>query len=115
MRNFKKLMIWQLGMQIVDKVYDVVPFFPEEERFGLRVQITKCAVSIPSNIAEGSAKRSQKDYLRFVEISLASSFELETQTLVVQNRKWAPADKVSELLSLVEQEQKMITGFIDKL
>jgi four helix bundle protein len=115
MRNFKKLMIWQLGMQLVDKVYDLVPSFPEEEKFGLRVQITKCAISIPSNIAEGSAKRSQKDYLRFVEISLASSFELETQTLVVQNRKWAPSDKVSELLSLVEREQKMITGFIDKL
>jgi four helix bundle protein len=115
MRNFKKLLIWQIGMEIVDKVYDVVPFLPDEERFGLRLQMTKCATSIPSNIAEGSAKRSQKDYLRFVEISLASSFELETQSLVVQNRKWVSSELISELLLLVEKEQKMITRFMEKL
>jgi four helix bundle protein len=115
MRNFKKLMIWQVGMQIVDKVYDVVPFLPNEEKFGLRLQMTKSATSIPSNIAEGSAKRSQKDYLRFVEISLASSFELETHSLVVQNRRWVSDELISELLVLVEKEQKMISKFIEKL
>ena len=115
MRDFKKLMIWQVGMQIVDKVYDVVPFLPVEERFGLRLQMTKSATSIPSNIAEGSAKRSPKDYLRFVEISFASSFELETHSLVVQNRNWVPSELISELLKLVEKEQKMISKFMDKL
>ena len=115
MRNFKKLLIWQIGMEIVDKVYDVVPFLPDEERFGLRLQMTKSATSIPSNIVEGSAKRSQKDYLRFVEISLASSFELETHSLVVQNRKWVPSELISELLLLLEKEQKMITRFMEKL
>lgn len=115
MRNFKKLLIWQIGMEIVDKVYDVVPFLPDEERFGLRLQMTKSATSIPSNIAEGSAKRSQKDYLRFVEISLASSFELETHSLVVQNRQWVSPELISELLLLVEKEQKMITRFMEKL
>jgi four helix bundle protein len=60
MRNFKKLLIWQLGMEIVDKVYDIVPLLPSEEKFGLRLQMTKSAVSIPSNIAEGSGKRSSK-------------------------------------------------------
>jgi four helix bundle protein len=83
MRNFKKLLIWQAGMQIVEMVYEIVPFFPEAEKFGLRFQMTKSAIFIPSNIAEGSAKRSQKDYLRFVEISLASAFELETQVIVM--------------------------------
>ena len=115
MRNFKKLLIWQAGMRIVNKVYDLVPFFPEEERFGMRVQMTKCAVLIPSNIAEGSAKRSQKDYLRFVEISLASSYELETQTLIVRDRKWLPEESVNELIQMVEMEQRMISKFIDKL
>lgn len=115
MRNFKKLLIWQVGMQVVDKVYDMVPLLPNEEKYGLRLQMTKSATSIPSNIAEGSAKRSQKDYLRFVEISLASSFELETHTLVVQNRKWVPAELISELLTLLEKEQKMISKFIEKL
>lgn len=115
MRNFKKLLIWQVGMQLVNKVYDIVPGFPEEERFGMRVQMTKCATSIPTNIAEGSAKRSQKDYLRFVEISLASAYELETHLLIVKDRKWVDDSKVNELLRVTEQEQKMITKFIDRL
>jgi len=115
MRNFKKLMIWQVGMQIVDKVYDIVPLLPNEERFGLRLQMTKSATSIPANIAEGSAKKSQKDYLRFVEISLGSAFELETHSLVVQNRKWIADELISELLVLLEKEQKMISRFIEKL
>lgn len=102
-------------MQIVDKVYDIVPFLPDEEKFGLRLQMTKSATSIPSNIAEGSAKRSQKDYLRFVEISLASLFELETHSLVVQNRGWTKPESISELLVLIEKEQKMISKFMDKL
>jgi four helix bundle protein len=115
MRDFKKLLIWQTGMAIVDKTYDVLAFLPAEERYGLRVQLTRCAVSIPSNIAEGSAKRSEKDYLRYVEISLGSSFELETQLIVVQRRKWAEEETIEELLDLIKQEQKMISKFIDKL
>jgi four helix bundle protein len=55
MKDFKKLLIWQLGMEIVDSVYGIVPMLPQEERYGLRSQITRSAVSIPSNIAEGSA------------------------------------------------------------
>lgn len=115
MRNFKKLLIWQVGMQLVNRVYDIVPEFPEEERFGMRIQMTRCATSIPTNIAEGSAKRSQKDYLRFVEISLASAYELETHALIVKDRKWISDEVVNELLGVIEQEQKMITKFIDRL
>jgi four helix bundle protein len=115
MRNFKKLMIWQVGMEIVNKVYDLVPLLPSEEKFGLKSQLTRSSTSIPSNIAEGSAKKSQKDYLRYIEISLGSAFELETHLLVVQNRKWVSDELLHELLMLVEKEQKMITKFIDKL
>jgi four helix bundle protein len=115
MRDFKKLKIWQLGMEIVDKVDDIIPLLPNEEKFGLRSQMTRSATAIPSNIAEGSAKRSQKDYQRYVEISLASAFELETHSLVVRNRKWVKENLVDDLLLLIEQEQKMISAFIDKL
>lgn len=115
MRDFKKLLIWQRGMEIVNLVYEVAKFLPKEERFGLRLQMTKSAVSIPSNIAEGSAKRSQKDYLRYVEISLGSAYELETQSLVVQTQGWAPAELIQTLLNRVEQEQRMISKFIEKL
>ncbi len=115
MKDFKKLLIWQLGMEIVDKVYDVMPSLPSDERYGMRSQMTRCAVSIPGNIAEGSAKSSQKDYSRYCEIALGSAFELETYLLVVDRRKWAAEEKISELLVLINNEQKMITSFIDKL
>ena len=115
MRDFKKLLIWQMGMDIVKLVYKVVRHLPEEERFGLRYQMTKSGISIPSNIAEGSAKRSQKDYHRFVEIALGSAYELETQSLVVESQGWVPSELINELLDLVRREQQMVTRFMDKL
>lgn len=66
MKDFKKLLIWQLGMDIVDKVYDLLPELPSEEKFGLRSQLGRSATSVPANIAEGSAKRSMHDYRRYV-------------------------------------------------
>ena len=115
MGDFKKLLIWQLGMEIVDKVYGMVPSLPSEERYGICSQITRSAVSIPANIAEGSAKTSQKDYLRFIEILLGSTFELETHLMIVQSRKWTTEAEISELLGMIDREQKMHSSFIDKL
>jgi four helix bundle protein len=115
MKDFKKLLIWQQGMIIVDKVYSLVPYLPVEEKFGLRSQITRSATSIPANIAEGSAKRSEKDYIRFVEISFGSAFELETHLLIVQRRKWVDEKMIIELLSDIKTEQKMLAKFIDKV
>jgi four helix bundle protein len=115
MKDFKKLLIWQLGMEIVDKVYDIVPMLPQEERYGLRSQMTRSAVSIPSNIAEGSAKRSTKEKIKFIEISLGSAFELETQILAVGRRKWVEEKLIDELIGMVRKEQSMISKFIEKL
>jgi four helix bundle protein len=114
MRNFKKLLIWQKAMVLVDKVYLASKFFPDEEKFGMRSQFTRAGVSIPSNIAEGCAKKSEKDYLRFIEISLASTYELETHVLIIKERQWFPNDIIEELLTLIIEEQKMITKFIEK-
>ena len=115
MKDFKKLLIWQLGMEIVDSVYGIVPMLPQEERYGLRSQITRSAVSIPSNIAEGSAKRSTKEKLKFVEISLGSAFELETQMLAVGRRQWIEQKLIDEVIDNVRKEQSMISKFIEKL
>jgi four helix bundle protein len=115
MRDFKKLLIWQLGMDIVDKVYDVVLHLPLEEKYGLKSQMTRSASSVPSNIAEGSAKRSVKEYVRYIEISQGSAFDLETHALIVSRRNWVREELISELLEMVRQEQKMISKFIDKL
>ena len=70
MRNFKELRVWQKGMDIAVNCFKIIEDFPKEEKFGLSLQITRAGVSIPSNIAEGSSRSSEKDYRRFIEISL---------------------------------------------
>ncbi|MDZ7877359.1 MAG: four helix bundle protein [Saprospiraceae bacterium] len=77
--------------------------------------MTRAAVSIPSNIAEGSSRRSEKDYFRFCEIALGSAYELETQLLVVIKRGWIEETKVNLILNLLTEEQRMLFGFMDKL
>jgi four helix bundle protein len=115
MKDFKKLQIWQLGMEIVDDVYNMIPSIPSEGRFGMKSQVTRAAVSVPANIAEGNGKRSEKDKKRFVEIALGSAFELETHLIIVKNRKWVEEKLIDELIEKVLREQRMIDGFIDKL
>ena len=75
--TYKNLKIWNLGIEIVDDVFKITDVFPKEEKFGLTSQINRCSISIPSNIAEGSS-RTAKSFSHFIDISLGSSFELET-------------------------------------
>ncbi|MGZ3853742.1 MAG: four helix bundle protein [Flavisolibacter sp.] len=82
MKNFKQLLVWQKGFGLAVNSFKLTSAFPKEERFSLANQITRSAVSIPSNIAEGSSRTSEKDYHRFLEVSLGSAFELETQLLI---------------------------------
>jgi len=115
MRNFKQLLIWQKGFQIAVKSYNVVASFPKEEKYSITSQITRSAVSIPSNIAEGSSRSSMKDYNRFLEISLGSSFELETQLLIAEGVNFGEKEKRDDLLKDIDEEQKMIMSFMNKL
>ena len=115
MRNFKQLLIWQKGFQIAIKSYRVVSSFPKEEKYAISSQITRAAVSIPSNIAEGSSRTSMKDYNRFLEISLGSTFELETQLLIAEAVNFGEKEKRDDLLKEIDEEQKMIMSFMRKL
>ena len=115
MRNFKQLLIWQKGFQIAVKAFHFTASFPKEEKFGLISQITRAAVSIPSNIAEGSSRTSSKDYNRFLEMSLGSSFETETQLLIAEAVNYGDKEKREELLKEIDEEQKMIMSFMSKL
>lgn len=112
MKNFKKLKIWQKGMEIVVKSYQLAKVLPVEEKYGLRSQVCRSAVSIPSNIAEGSAKNSVKEYKKFLEIALGSSYELETQVLIIEMIGLGEKELIEALLKDVDEEQKMIQGFI---
>ena len=111
MRNFKELKVWQKGFEIAIYSFKITSDFPSQEKFGLIAQINRCAVSIPSNIAEGSSRTSDKDYKRFIEISLGSCFELETQLLIGQELKYGNETLMRHLLNLLAEEEKMLTAF----
>ena len=115
MRNFKELKIWQKGFQIAVNSFKLGSTFPKEEKFGITIQITKAAVSIPSNIAEGSSRSSEKDYNRFLEDSLGSSFELETQLLIAAAANYGDKELRDEILKSVDEEKKMLISFMNKL
>lgn len=115
MRNFKKLLIWQKGFDIAQKCIRLVNTFPKEEKFGISSQITRAAVSIPSNIAEGSSRSSTKDYKRYLEIALGSSFELETQLLIAKAADFGIKNEIETLLMEIDEIQKMGMGFIRKI
>ena len=85
MSNFRNLLIWQKSMALTTKIYSSTNNFPKEEIFGLTSQIRRSSVSIPSNIAEGFGRESDKDLLRFLNISIGSLFEMQTQLEIAKN------------------------------
>jgi four helix bundle protein len=115
MKNFKELKIWQKGFRIAVNSFKIASAFPSQEKFGLGIQITKAGVSIPSNIAEGSSRTSDKDYNRFIEISLGSCFELETQLLIAKEANYGDQSLIEETLRELTEEEKMITAFAKSL
>ena len=115
MRNFKRLKIWENGLQIVLQSYQLVKTFPEFERYALGTQISKAAVCIPSNIAEGSSRSGVKDHSRFIQIALGSSFELETQVIIANLLKYGNPELNQQILLNLDSEQKMLIGFLNKL
>jgi four helix bundle protein len=106
MKDYKKLLIWQKAMNMTDLVFDMYEEQPWQKVAELKGQSTRAAISIVSNIAEGNSRRSEKDKYRFMEYALGSAFELETQTLVLQRRKWAPIKEAEQILQAVEEQQR---------
>lgn len=81
--NFRELKIWKESINLVKQIYLLTSDLPKDEKFGLISQINRCSVSIPSNIAEGSGRTSDKEFLNFLNIAISSSYELETQLILV--------------------------------
>jgi len=102
-------------MELVKKVYKLSGSFPSSEKYGLTNQITRAATSIPSNIAERSSRNSEKDYQRFLQIALGSSFGVETQLLIMQELEMVPKQAVKSIMDILISEQKMISSLISKL
>jgi four helix bundle protein len=108
--NYKSLKIWQLGIEIAFDVSDIVIEFPKHEKYDLSSQMSRCSVSMPSNIAEGSA-RTNKSFSHFLDISLGYSFELITQILVAKHRKYIDIKTEEKLINKITEFQKMTMGF----
>lgn len=101
MRDFRKLEIWKNGIELVKQVYQLSSMLPSEEKFGLRSQITRAAVSIPPNIAEGCSRNSEVRFKRFLEISIGSLFEVETPLTIAQELKFIDKKELKAIFSLI--------------
>ncbi|KQM50028.1 four helix bundle protein [Chryseobacterium sp. Leaf201] len=112
--NFKRLKIWQMALDLSKITLDLTDTFPAYEKYGLKSQMDRCAISIPSNIAEGSS-RTNKSFSHFLDISLGSSFELQTQILLANHRKYL-SDERSEIFEIkIEEFQKATMVFQNTL
>ncbi|MEZ0485846.1 four helix bundle protein [Fibrella aquatica] len=112
--NFKNLKAWQLSRSLVKAIYELTVVFPVDERYGICSQMRRAAISIPSNIAEGSG-RTDKDFHRFLSMSLSSAYELETQLILSADLGFLPSDALDNLSLQIQEVQRVIFGFQKKL
>ena len=111
MHNFHNLQIWTDAIELTDMIYHITQSFPAEERFGLISQMQRAAVSVASNIAEGSGRDSDKDFTHFLNISLSSSFELETQVVIAERRTYITTEQAQSIYTHITRLQKRIQTF----
>ncbi|MFX0555915.1 four helix bundle protein [Maribacter sp. CXY002] len=115
MRDFKKLDIWNNGILIVKHIYGLAGKLPNEEKFGLKGQLSRASVSVPSNIAEGCSRNSELEFKRFLEIALGSLFEVQTQLIISEELKFLNKSDLQSVFELLEFEAKMINSLINKI
>lgn len=114
MKNYKQLIVWRKGIELVKTVYFLTKQLPPEEKFGIASQMNRASVSIPANIAEGSSRDSDKDYVRFLQIALGSAFELQTYCVVIKELN-LNLEKITETEILAEEIIKMLHTLIRKI
>jgi four helix bundle protein len=110
--NFRQLRIWTDSVELTKDIYLLTQKFSNEHKFGIASQLYRAAVSIPSNIAEGSSRKSEKDFGHFLSMSLGSAFELETQLIIAAQCNLAPEADHENLIIRVQALQKQIKSFI---
>ena len=110
MFNFEKLDTWQRAIQFADLVYSLTRTFPQDERFGLTNQMRRAAVSVSSNIAEGSARNSRADFARFLEIASGSLFEVVSHSTVSLRQGFLSQAQHQQLYAAAEEQGKMLSG-----
>ena len=115
MRDYKKYTVWQKSHELVLEVYKILKLFPKDELFGLISQMKRSSSSIPTNIAEGCGRSSDKDFCRFLYFSFGSANELEYQIILSIELKFIEIENSQKLLFQVEEVKKMLNALITKL
>jgi four helix bundle protein len=111
-RAHKKLRVWQEPMLLVKMIYDLTRMLPDDERFGLISQMRRAAVSVPSNIAEGSARQTKKESIQFYSISRGSLSELDTQVQLCEDLGFLTSDQISGVSTQLETAGALLNGLI---
>ena len=109
-RGFKDLLVWQKAMLLVDEIFIITSALPKEETYGLRSQMRRAAISIPSNIAEGASRLTQKEFLRFISIAHGSLAELETQVLILQKQFNYITHDSENTFAVMQEIKRMLNG-----
>ena len=112
MHNFRELKVWQMSMELATHVFELTATFPKHELYGITSQLNRSCVSIPSNIAEGSGRNSDKSFVNFLEIALGSAYELETQLMLAEKLKLTSSEKNEPLLTECQSVEKMLLKLI---
>jgi len=115
MHNFRQLVSWKESMKLAKEIYTVTAEFPDSEKYGIISQMRRCSVSIPSNVAEGSSRNSNKEFSYFLRVALGSSFELETQLVLAGDLGFISLTNQTELSKQIVLIQKKITNFLKTL
>lgn len=115
MTSHKELKVWKKGIELVKVIYDITNDFPKTEQFGLTSQIRRCSVSIPSNIAEGCGRHSDKELIHFLYITLGSASELETQIIISQELGFLEKEKSENIQVLILEIIKMTSSLIKSI
>ena len=115
MKGYKDLIVWQKSINLVIKIYRIVSTFPDTEKFCLSSQMTRAAISVPANIAEGYSRKSQKEYVQYLHISYGSLAELETYLEIIFRLNYISPTTFKEVESEKEEIRKMLYTIIYKL
>lgn len=113
--HYRELIVWQKAMILVEQVYQATKGFPRDEVYGLTSQVRRAAVSIPSNIAEGQARKSRAEFRNFLSIAQGSKAEVETQILIAVRLKYLTQEQAAPILSLLEEISKMLAALQARL
>lgn len=113
--SFRDLIVWQKSFLLAKEIYNSTSQFPKHEQYGLTSQIRRCAVSIPSNIAEGYTRRYRREYSQFLKIAAGSGAELETQLLLARDIKYLHEDDYQKISNLLTEVMKMLSTIIRTL